>query len=137
MYSLEELKQQNREITDMCDVLSILMEHRELHGNPYVCDLMKRFKELVWMHLVFEDNTLYAELARHQEESVSQIARNFHNSARDIKHRFSEYVRHWCKPAVSDADHEALVVESREIFRLIRERVQYENEHMFPLVRES
>ncbi|MCG6886662.1 MAG: hypothetical protein LJE74_05585, partial [Proteobacteria bacterium] len=63
MYTLDELKNQNEEIARLCDVLSVLVEHRSMHNNPYVCELMSRFKEKVWMHLVFEDNTFYSELS--------------------------------------------------------------------------
>ena len=134
MYSLDELKQQNKDISELCNVLSVLIEHADLHNNPYVCDLMQRFKEKVWMHLVFEDNTVYASLWRHNDDSISDIARAFHDSAREIKHRFAGYVKHWCKAAKSQAEHNALREESRDIFQLIMERVRYENEYMFPLV---
>jgi hemerythrin-like domain-containing protein len=134
MYSVDDLKQQNRDICELCDVLSVLMEQKTLHSNRYVCELMSRFREKVWMHLVFEDNTLYAELARHHDEAVSETARSFHHNAKEIKKRFSSYVSRWCKTAVDEGKHEALVNESREIFRLIRERVDYENEQMFPLL---
>jgi len=137
MYSIEELKQQNRDIKSLCDVLSVLIENTALHDNPYVCDLMSRFREKVWMHLVFEDNTIYAELVRHQNRSVSSIAKTFHESARVIKKKFSGYVRRWCNPAVTDKEHEALLEESREIFKLIRERIDYENEQMFPLIEKT
>ena len=134
MYSLDELRQQNKDISELCNVLSVLIEHTELHSNPYLCDLMQRFKEKVWMHLVFEDNTVYAALLRHSDGSVNKTAKAFHDSAREIKHRFSGYVKHWCKSATSNAEHKALQEESRDIFQLIMERVQYENEYMFPLV---
>lgn len=137
MYSLEELKQQNQDIKSLCDVLSVLIENTALHDNPYVCDLMSRFREKVWMHLVFEDNTIYAELVRHQNRSVSSIAKTFHDSARVIKKKFTGYVRRWCNPAVTDKEHEALLEESREIFKLIRERIDYENEQMFPLIEKT
>lgn len=134
MYSLDELKQQNRDITDLCNVLSVLIEHKSLHENPYVCELMGRFKEKVWMHLVFEDNTLYAELARHNDASVAEAARKFHDSARAIKKRFSGYVRHWCQSPANDAERDSLTEESRDIFRLVSERARYENEQIFPLI---
>ena len=137
MYSLEELKQQNRDIKSLCDVLSVLIENRGLHDNPCVCELMSRFREKVWIHLVFEDNTIYAELVRHQNKSVSSIAKTFRDSARVIKKKFSGYVRRWCNPAVTDEEHEALLEESREIFKLIRERIDYENEQMFPLIEKT
>lgn len=135
MYSLDELRKQNEEISNLCDVLSVLVEQKSLHNNPYVCELMARFKEKVWMHLVFEDNTIYSELSGHSDDAVSDIAQQFHDSARKIKKSFSGYIRHWCKPEVEDSEHEELLNESREIFSLIRDRVQYENEHMFPLVK--
>ena len=137
MYSVNELKQQNEEIADLCDVLSVLIEHRSLHNNRYVCELMARFREKVWMHLVFEDNTVYAELARHNDESISATARSFHDSAKEIRHCFSQYVKHWCKPYVDDADHERLLTESNELFRLVKQRIDYENSHMFPLIEEQ
>ena len=46
-------------------VLRVLIEHPALRHNPYACELVSRFNEKVWMHLVFEENTIYAELARH------------------------------------------------------------------------
>ena len=134
MYSLDELKQQNQDIKNLCNVLSVLIEDKSLHDNPYVCELMSSFREKVWMHLVFEDNTVYAELVRHQSKSVSDIAKKFHDSAKVIKKNFSGYVRRWCNKAVTDEEHQALLEESREIFRLIRERINYENEQMFPLI---
>ena len=136
MYSLDELKTQNQEISDLCAVLSVLVEQESLHNNPYVCELMSRFKEKVWIHLVFEDNTIYSALAQHDNATVSTVARDFHDSARQIKKRFSNYVRRWCNPTVGENEHEQLVKESREIFQLIKARVKYENEKMFPLVTE-
>jgi len=134
MYSVDELKKQNEDIAELCDLLSVLIEHRSLHNNSYVCELMARFREKVWMHLVFEDNTIYAELTRHNDKSISDTARGFHDSAKEIRRCFSHYVKHWCGPAVDDADHDALLKESGELFRLVKERINYENVHMFPLI---
>lgn len=134
MYSLDDLKQQNEDIAALCSVLSVLVEHKSLHNNRYVCELMARFKEKVWIHLVFEDNTIYAELARHDDVTIRDTARSFHDSARVIKKRFSSYVKHWCKPAVTEEQHETLITESREILGVIMERIKYENEQMFPLI---
>ncbi|MFK5915120.1 MAG: hemerythrin domain-containing protein [Woeseiaceae bacterium] len=134
MYSLEELKEQNQEISQLCDVLSVLMEQPSLHDNPFVCELMKRFKEKVWVHLVFEDNTIYATLLHTGDEKTSNTAKAFHDSAKEIKHRFSGFVRHWCSQPNSDSEHNELSNESREIFTLIKERITYENEEVFPLV---
>jgi hemerythrin-like domain-containing protein len=134
MYSLDELKNQNQEISQLCDVLSVLMEQPSLHNNPFVSELMKRFKEKVWVHLVFEDNTIYAALLHTGDEKTSNVAKAFHDSAKEIKHRFSGFVRHWCSMPESNQEREILRKESSEIFGLIRDRISYENEQIFPLV---
>lgn len=137
MYSLDELKEQNKEISQLCEVLSVLMEQQSLHNNPFVCELMTRFKEKVWVHLVFEDNTIYAALLHTGDEEISNTAKAFHDSAKEIKHRFSGFVRHWCSLPGSDSEHELLSKESREIFSLIRERISYEEDKIFPLVEQQ
>ena len=137
MYCLDELKEQNKEISQLCDVLSVLMEQETLHNNPFVCELMTRFKEKVWVHLVFEDNTIYAALLHTEDKNIRDTAKVFHDSAKEIKHRFSGFVRHWCSLPDSSSEHDMLRSESREIFTLIRKRISYENEKIFPLVEQQ
>jgi len=134
MYTLDELKKQNTEITELIDVLTALIEHQNLRGNPYVCDLVAKFNEKVWMHMVFEDNTIYSELARHHNPDISNIAKNFHDSAREIKKDFSSYVKLWCKVSEGQANKDSFTEESVRIFSLIRERIRFELEEIFPMV---
>jgi hemerythrin-like domain-containing protein len=134
MYTLDELKRQNQEITDLIDVLSVLMEAKQLRRNPYVCDLVSSFNEKVWMHLVFEENTIYSELARHHNPDISEIANQFHESARQIRKHFSRYVKMWCQTSTDEGNHESFIELSKAIFDLIGERVRYESEEMFPLI---
>jgi hemerythrin-like domain-containing protein len=134
MYTLDELKRQNQEISDLIDVLSVLVEQPNLHRNPFVCDLVSSFNEKVWMHLVFEENTIYSELAKHHNPDISQIARDFHESARQIRKHFTGYVKLWCQTSTDSGSHQAFIEQSAKIFELLRERVKYESEEMFPLI---
>lgn len=135
MYTLQELQQQNEEISALCDVLAVLIEHPELRTNVFVCELLARFREKVWMHLVFEDNPIYSELARHPDQPFSDVASSFHDSARQIRRRFAHYIRHACDRTGSELDDEQYLSESRAIIASIRERLAYESEQVFPLVR--
>lgn len=134
MYTLDELKKQNREISDLIDALSVLTEHENLRTNPFACELVSRFNEKVWMHLVFEDNTIYAELAKHHNPDISRIANQFHSSAREMKKHFARYVKLWCQTAPGNGSHAAFIAESNKIFALVRQRVKIESEEIFPLV---
>ncbi|MDH5601481.1 MAG: hemerythrin domain-containing protein [Gammaproteobacteria bacterium] len=135
MYSsLNELKQQNQEISHLCDVLCILVKQPSLNDNPFVKQLMTQFKEKVWIHLVFEDNNFYSSLINSDDEKVRETAQAFHDSAKEIKHRFSDFIRNCCSHAESDSEYQAFSEKSHEVFTLIRNRIAYENEHIFPLV---
>lgn len=134
MYSLSELKKQNQEITDLIDVLRALISDKTLVRNPFVCDLVSRFNEKVWMHLVFEDNALYSELAKHHNPDISEIAKRFHDSAKDIKKEFSCYVKLWCKTSGADRHQQAFCGNSLDMLNKIKQRVDFESNKIFPLV---
>ena len=131
MFTLEELRQENQEILNLCEVLSVLIEYEKLRDNPIVCELVDKFRDKVWTHLVFEDNPIYAELARHHDNEISDVASHFLQSSQEIKKRFANYIKCWCRPT---EDHDQFVSESHEIMRLIINRVKYENDKIFPLI---
>ncbi|RDH81296.1 MAG: hypothetical protein DIZ80_14425 [endosymbiont of Galathealinum brachiosum] len=134
MYSLSELKKQNQEISDLIEVLRVLFNDKKLVNNPFVCDLVSRFNEKVWMHLVFEDNTIYSELAKHHNPDISEIAKSFHDSAKEIKKEFSCYVKHWCKASGADHHQQAFCGDSSAILDKITQRIEFETDKIFPLV---
>ncbi|VAW67173.1 hypothetical protein MNBD_GAMMA09-3038 [hydrothermal vent metagenome] len=137
MYSLNELKKQNQEINDLIDVLQILIREEALINNPVVCDLVSRFNEKVWMHLVFEDKSIYSELARHHNPDISQIAHEFHNSAKVIKKDFSAYMKLWCLVSGAERHHQAFYEQSSDIMNKVKLRVIFETEKVFPLIESS
>ena len=134
MYTLNELKKQNQEISDLIEVISTLLKNKNLVSNPFVCDLVSRFNEKVWMHLVFEDNTIYSELARHHNPDISEIAQRFHDSAKEIRKEFSAYVKLWCKASGADHHQQAFCSNSQEMLKKIKQRIDYESNKIFPLI---
>lgn len=134
MYTLDELKKQNREIDALLELLSAIKEHENLRTNPFVCELVSRFNEKVWMHLVFEESTIYSELQKHHNPDMKQIFEQFNQSARQIRKHFTHYVKHWCSTGSQPRDHDAFVEESEQIYQLMRDRIRFENEEVFPLV---
>jgi len=134
MYSLSELKKQNQEISDLAEVLDALIKDNNLITNPFVCDLVSRFNEKVWMHLVFEDNSLYVELAKHHNPDISNIAQTFHDTTKAIRKEFSDYIKLWCKASGADHHKQAFCEQTPDILNKVKERIKYETEQMFPLV---
>lgn len=135
MYSLEELEQQNRDIANLCQVLLVLVQESKLRGNPYVCDLVSRFYDKVWMHLMFEDKSLYTDLLNSQDQSVVEQVTAFHDSAKALKKRFGSHIKQWCHLDADEEEHAAFKGEMMDVIAAIMERVAAENEQMIPLVR--
>ena len=133
MYTLDELFEQNHDIAQLCEVLSVLTANPELHNNSYVIELMNLFRDKVWVHLVFEDKTIYAELVRHSDEEISKIAKEFHQSAIGTRKDFTRFMRDWQHRAL-EHDRKPLSLQCKEIFEQILARTRFENEKMFPLV---
>jgi len=134
VYTLEELKKQNREIDALLELLSAIKDHKNLCTNPFVCDLVSRFNEKVWMHLVFEESTIYSELQKHHNPDIEKILTQFNQSAREIRKLFTHYVKNWCKTGNQPHDHDAFVEESEQVYHLMAARIKFENEEVFPLV---
>jgi len=133
MYTLDELIEQNQDIAQLCEVLSVLMPNPDLHNNDYVIELMNLFKDKVWMHLVFEDKTVYAELARHEDEDISNIAKEFHKTSRETKKNFSRFMRDWLHRG-KGGDKKPLCKQCETIFKEVLARAEFENKKMFPMV---
>ena len=133
MQTLDALKQENQEISDLCEILSVLIEHKELRNNPFVCELVTKFQEKVWTHLVFEDNPIYLELVQQPDKEFTEAVTRFLKGSQAIKKRFADYVKCWCTPT-DEEDHDKFVTESHDIMRLIMDRIHYENDKVFPLL---
>jgi len=127
MYTLDELKKQNMEISDLINILQILTKEKSLINNPFVCELVERFNEKVWMHLVFEDNSLYSELAKHHNPDISKLAESFHTTTKAVRKEFSDYVKLWCKASGADHHQQAFCEQTPEILNKVRQRIKFED----------
>lgn len=135
MYTLEELEQQNRDIANLCQVLLVLVQEPHLRGNPYLCDLVSRFYDKVWMHLMFEDKTLYNDLLSSPDAVVVERVTAFHDSAKVLKKRFGSHIKQWCHIDADEEEHKAFKEEMTDVIGAVQERVDAENSDIIPLVR--
>ena len=136
MYSVEELQQQNYDIANLCQVLKVLVKNPQLRGNPYACDLLSKFFDKVWMHLVFEDKSLYSDLLHHHDDAVVKIATDFHNSAKELKKNFRKHVKQWCRvEPLEPGEKDSFQDEMLTVIDEVMQRVKSENDEIIPLVK--
>ncbi len=134
MYTLDELIQQNKEISELSETLLVLIAQPGLRKNHYVCELISRFYDKVWMHLLFEDKSLYTDLLQHSDPDTVQKIKNFHTSARDIKKQFGRHIKQWCHLDMSEQEAEQFSTQMAQVITEIIDRIRVEEEEIIPLV---
>lgn len=132
MIPLAEFRAENTEIKELCSLLNITVDHIDFKDNAIVCELMTRFTTCVSDHLMHEDRSVYKDLLQKHTPEADKIAERFVANTIELKRVFNEYKRDWCAKTHSDKKHNEYAKESKEIFKLVCDRITFEEEKIFP-----
>ncbi len=137
MIPLEELAAENREIKDLCTILGVSIDQYSLRNNSIICELLERFVRKVRAHLAHEDRSIYRDLLKKHTPEADLLADHFLGNTQELKRIFNVYTRDWCNKPHSDAKHIKYVEESREMFKLVCDRITFEENRIFPFFKQS
>jgi len=132
MIPLVEFRAENRAIKDLCTILGMTIDQHGLRRNSIVCELMDRFVVSVNGHLAHEDRSIYGELLKQHTKEANAIADKFLGNTQELKRIFNTYTHDWCRKQHSKSQHDEYAEESREMFRLVCKRLDFEEEKIFP-----
>ncbi len=135
MISLDELHQQNHEISSISNVLRRLVKNRLVLDNQVVSELFFRYFDKVKQHLA-DEQPLYANLLVNNDQSVRNITRQFVSGDSEIKRILNTFTQRWTKRnALLINNHDQFIADAQDIFKLIDQRTQHETERLYPLIR--
>lgn len=132
MVAVKELEQENQEIVALASILGVLIDKPEFRNNPVFCELLHRFMDKIEQHLSHEARSVYNELLSRKE--TNDAATRFISNAHELEKILGGYTKRWCVPIPSTELHDRFVEETREIFRLLNERISMESQHLFPIL---
>ncbi len=138
MMPFSELNKQNHELTELCQVLTVLIDDRGMCDSGVTCELFQRFADRFREHMDLEDRSLYSNLLVHKDKSVNSAALRSLNSSKELKRLFSSYMHRWCRKGALHIDthaHGEFVKDTKQMFGFILERIQDETEELYPLCR--
>lgn len=140
MSSYEELNEQNHKITELSNVLSILIKDRSLCDSDTCCSLFYNYMDRVNAHMQDVDSNLYSHLLKNSSQDANNMANNFMSGSQEIKRIMKNYARKWCKMnkhelSIGKDQHDSFIKDTEEMFKMILNRVQDEMEHLYPMVR--
>lgn len=138
MLELNNLHEQNHELSEIARVLPFLAQNRALCDTATASRLFFGAAQKVEMHLKEVDQPV-KQLFTDQDERVRNLARKLSADSKLLQFNVNSYVKRW-----SDArgmrlrirEHEAFLTETQGLFELLLDRIQRETELLFPLLRE-
>lgn len=139
MISYEELNTQNHKITELSNVLSVLIKDRSICDSETCSTIFFNYMDHVNGHMQNVDSNLYTDLLGNSSIEAKNTANNFMSGSQEIKKIMNTYARKWCDKknhALSiGAKHDLFLKETDEMFEMILNRIQDEMEHLYPMVR--
>jgi len=137
MLPIEEMKQQHEDICELLSVLSLLVPDETARKTRIVEGLFSDLAKQVGKHLTLEEGTLYKELLVYDDPEIQRAARNFLSGSNELKRIFSGYIRNACLSGQKQNECSAFVKETEDIFNLLRQRIQIEEDRFYPLAEKT
>lgn len=138
MSRLNNFKRQHREIRELADKISMILNQDLLVQDPMeVRNLLSTLSGKLMMHLAMEDQFLYPNLMESNDSQIQTTAARFSTEMGDLVKVFKDYSAKWLNPSTIQANHEAFIKESRAIFQALLKRIDREDRELYPLVEED
>ena len=139
MLTYDDLNKQNDRITELTNVLTFPLSDRALCDTQVTSDLFFELVNPAEEHLKLEDKFIYRTLLASPDQQVRNISNNFMSGGVEIKRGFADYLKKWCGKqrckSLTIRDYDAFLEETREMFELVLDRIQDEQEKLFPMLR--
>jgi hemerythrin-like domain-containing protein len=134
MQTLDSYRGTHVELRQMIDDLQSILTPELLKVRPnaktayeLLCDLGEKVKK----HLAEEDRSIYPSLLIHEDPRVKSIAWGFISGEKPLRKTFDDYHRKWLKHTDYKFPEEFLA-ETREVFDILSQRIEREEQVLFP-----
>lgn len=138
MITYEELNLQNHKITELTNILKLLLGDRILCDADTTHELVFRYMELVGEHLKDTEADVYTVLLSKGDQRARNAANSFMSGSKEIKRIYKDYQKQWCKKGTCELvikDFSRFQDDTDALFDTILDRIQAETEQLYPLVR--
>jgi hypothetical protein len=129
-----ELRKQHADIMDQARVLRALMQMPST--NPVVMNISERLDVLaatLAIHLSLEDREFYPAFILSEDEKVRTCAERFFVEMGHLRRAFGNFKDAWRSPSSIRSQFVQFASDAHHIFSLLENRIQRENDVLFPL----
>lgn len=138
MNQTEAFHKQAHKITELNNVLGVLLSERSLCDSEITCELFFRYVNAVKHHLNHTESGVFAQLLANSDEQTCKTVGRFIDGSHEIKRIFSSYTKKWCQHhELKINDYQSFYDDTIDVFNLVLRRLQDETENLYPLIAAS
>lgn len=136
MLNMNTYHRQHAEIGEVLSALSGKLDTNKLSngGALEVCADVSRLVGMLSVHLASEDERLYPELAASPDPAVSDAAERFQSEIGGLKTDVEMYFLKWVSPQAVIENPEDFITDSQTVLGAVSDRIDRENDELYPLV---
>ena len=135
MISIEMLRKQHDGLVGQIDsIVKFIRENKDAFNEEMMRELLTNLSAELELHLLIEDDLLYPALIKDSTESIRNIAHIFSNELGGVEETFKRYKAKWIGQGTIAESLEAFISETEAMEKLLRNRIDKENNELFPLL---
>jgi len=128
-------RRQHEELLQIASRISSRLIAESLAGNAgEVRDLQSQLAGKLNVHLAMEDEYLYPELLKHEDESIRSLAKRFVDEMGGIKKVFTQYMNKWPSAHTIQEKPSEYIEETRALFKALEKRIRVEDSELYSTV---
>jgi len=131
--NIDNLTRQHQEIEASMDYVMNIINEKKVEEKAF--DIAMELNKLAGklkIHLISENNFLYPDLLKSSNAALKELAENYMNEMVPIGDKFMEYKDNYNTKSKILADVEKFIRETREIFKLLKTRLEREDKELYP-----
>ena len=138
MVMTEVYRDQHKALLEIAAKISSLLEPDHVEKNAdTIRDLLVQLTSELKVHLKMEDDYLYPSLLDHPDNEIKRLARKFSDEMGKLRHEYEKYIEKWRASQFIAVKAEQFIAETQEIFSVLHNRIEREDNELFPLVNGS
>ena len=134
MGQTQMFRSQHEDLMAVVGVLGSLLGSKAGGNAEEIRHQLSTLAGKVKVHLSMEDQYLYPKLVQSQDASIRELAQGYAHEMGGIRGAFTEYLGHWTTAAHIKADPDGFTRETHELFKVLGNRIQRENNQLYPLL---
>ncbi len=131
--NIEKFKKDHNEIMALMTELKKLVQSGIAENAGPIAKQIVAMSSLIKLHLAAEDQVFYPALLKSKDPSVSKIGQKFQLEMGDIASAYKQFAGKWNIESKVSSDPAGFKEEANNVFTVLHQRIQKENQELYPL----